>query len=330
MDVLSEVLRAVRLTGALYFEVHAAHPWVAVNPSMRQIGPAVMPDAEHVIPFHILLSGEAWAMPADRSLPPTSMKAGDVLMFPLGAGHIMTSDRNVWNGAAPDPEFYSDAAKNKAPFVMVDIGGSGEESQFICGYLGCDASPFNPLLEALPQMLVVPVHVHTDSLMRELLRAALDEKDQRGAGAETVLAKVSELMFVQAIRQHMDRLPESTASWLCGLRDEHIGKALQLIHSSPEADWTLERLGKEAGLSRSVFAERFARYTGQPPMHYLGRWRMQVASRLLEAGESMGRVAERVGYSSEAAFQRAFKKLVGVPPGTWRRGARADVAPTAS
>ena len=323
MDVLSEVLRAVRLTGAVYFEVNAAHPWVAVTPPMKQIGAAMMPGAEHVIPFHIMISGRGWTRPDDGSVAPSSVESGDIIIFPLGERHIITSDRHAWDGPPTDLDFYYNAAKKEAPFTLVDIGGSGEKAKFVCGYLGCDASPFNPLLGALPRMLVVGARMDTNSLMKELLHAALDEGASHRAGAETVLAKLSELMFVQAIRQYLDGLPAGAVGWLAGLRDEHVGKALRLIHAQPAKDWSLEGLAKESGLSRSVFAERFARYAGEPAMHYLGRWRMQVAARLLENGMGMGHAAERVGYASEAAFQRAFKKFVGTTPGKWRRKSRA-------
>ncbi len=323
MDVLSEVLRGVRLTGALYFEVNAAHPWVAVTPSMKRIGASMMPGAEHVIPFHIMVAGHGWAMPRDRSVQPAKVDSGDILMFPFGASHVITSDRTRWEGKAADPSFYAEAAASDAPFTLLTIGGDGEKAKLVCGYLGCDSSPFNPLLGALPKMLVVKGHAGTDGLMRELLRAALDEKASRKAGAETVLAKLSELMFVQAIRQHMDSMPTTSSSWLSGLRDEHVGRALQVIHARPAADWSTALLAKESGMSRSVFSERFARFTGEAPMHYVGRWRMQLAARLLAGGESIGSAAQEVGYNSDAAFQRAFKKFVGATPGEWRKRAKA-------
>jgi AraC-like DNA-binding protein len=320
VDVLSQVLRAVRLTGALYFEVSAAHPWVTVTPSMKQIGATMMPSAEHVIPFHVILFGRCWAMPQDRSVEPSEVEAGDIVMFPFGESHVVTSDRNRWEGKASELSFYAKAAASEAPFTLITVGGDGQKAKFVCGYLGCDASPFNPVLGALPKMLVVKGQVgDNNGLMQQLLRAALDEKTNRKAGAETVLARLSELMFVQAIRQHMDSLPASSKSWLSGLRDEHIGKALQIIHTQPAACWTIASLARESGLSRSVFAERFTRFTGEAPMHYVGRWRMQLAARLLATGASIGAAAQEVGYNSEAAFQRAFKKYVGVPPGEWRR-----------
>lgn len=326
MDVLSEVLRAVRLSGALYFEVNAAHPWVALTPSMRDIGSAMMPGAEHVIPFHIMVSGQAWAMPEDRSVAPMSVHSGDVLMFPFGASHLISSDGKNWSTPPADLDVYFKAAEKRAPFTLVNIGGGGEPARFVCGYLGCDASPFNPVLTALPKMIVVKGQPGTSSLMKELLQTVLDETVSGRAGAESMLAKVSELMFVQAIRQHMASLASTSEGWLSALRDEHVGKALQLIHAAPAKDWSLAELAKASGLSRSVFAERFTRLAGESPMHYLGRWRMQLAARLIAAGATIGSVADEVGYSSDAAFQRAFKKYVGATPGEWRKRSRPPTA----
>jgi AraC-like DNA-binding protein len=285
---------------------------------------AVMPEAEHVIPFHIVTLGRAWAMPEDRSLPASAVDPGDVVMFPLGESHILTSDPEMWNCPPNDLNVYFDAAESGAPFTLVTIGGDGDKTKIVCGYLGCDTRPFNPLVSALPRVLVIKGLMDTNPLMRELLAAALGEKDNRGEGARVVLAKLSELMFVQAMREHMKSLPPSAANWLSGLRDEHVGRALRLIHTSPAKDWSLEALARESGLSRSALAERFTRFAGEPPIQYLGRWRIQVAAGLIESGVSLGAVAERVGYGSEAAFQRAFKKHVGTAPGEWRKRARAN------
>ncbi|HVS23213.1 MAG TPA: AraC family transcriptional regulator [Gammaproteobacteria bacterium] len=321
MDVLSDVLRAVRLTGALYFDVSAAHPWIAMTPSMKEIGAAMMPGAGHVIPFHIMVSARGWARPEDASVPAASFEPGDIVMFPDGEGHLLTSDAARWDCPPADPNFYAAAAESGEPFTVISIGGGGEPAGFVCGYLGCDASPFNPLLGALPRMLIVKGQ-GSDALMRELLRAALEQKASGKAGAATVVVRAGELMFLQAVRQHMHSMPESASSWLAGLRDEQVSRALQLIHARPAADWSLASLAKQSGVSRSVLAERFARFTGEPPMRYVGRWRMQLASTLLTNGSSIGRVADDVGYRSEAAFQRAFKKYVGVTCGEWRKRAQ--------
>ena len=319
MDVLSDVLRAVRLSSALYFEISAARPWIAATPSMKDIGATMMPDAGHVIPFHIMVSARGWAKPDDGSLPAAGFEPGDIVMFPHGEGHSLTSDSDRWEATPADAGFYAAAATSDAPFTVCSIGGEGARAEFVCGYLGCDASPFNPLLGALPPMLIVKPQLGTDGLMRELLRAALEQKASGRAGAATVVARAGELMFLQAIRQHMDSMPDAASSWLAGLRDEQVGRALRLIHTQPAADWSLASLAKKSGASRSVLAERFARFTGEPPMRYVGRWRMQIASSLLTDGESIGRVADGVGYRSEAAFQRAFKKFVGVTCGEWRK-----------
>jgi AraC-like DNA-binding protein len=329
MDVLSDVLRAVRLTGALYFDVSAAYPWIAMTPSMKQIGAAVMPGAGHVIPFHIMVSARGWARPEDASAPAASFEPGDIVMFPHGEGHLLTSDAARWECPPGDPNFYAAAAESGEPFTILSIGGDGARAGFVCGYLGCDASPFNPLLGALPRMLIVKGQ-GSDALMKELLRAALEQKGSGKAGAATVVARAAELMFLQALRQHMDSMPDSASSWLAGLRDEQVGRALQLIHTRPKADWSLASLAKQSGISRSVLAERFARFTGEPPMRYVGRWRMQLAASLLTAGSSIGCVADDVGYRSEAAFQRAFKKYVGVTCGEWRKRAQHARAAAAS
>ena len=322
MDVLSDVLRAVRLTSALYFEVSAAQPWIAATLQMKEVGATMMPGAGHVIPFHAMVSARGWARPEDPAVPPASFDAGDIVMFPHGEGHLLTSDADRWDTPRPDASFYTTAATSGEPFTLCSLGGDGAPANFVCGYLGCDASPFNPLISALPRMLIVKAQLGSDGLMKELLRAAIEQRSSGRAGAATLVARAGELMFLQAIRQHMDSMPLAAASWLAGLRDEQVGRALQLIHTQPAADWSLASLAKKSGVSRSVLAERFARVPGEPPMRYVGRWRMQLASGLLTAGESIGRVADDVGYRSEAAFQRAFKKYVGVTCGEWRKRAQ--------
>jgi len=319
LDVLSEVLSAVRLTGAFYFKVNAAEPWIATNPSMGEIGSAVMPDAEHVIPFHIMMEGSGWAMSA-HNLAPVPLERGSIVMFPRGDSHILSSHQQIDDLPETDAEFYRDSAANKVPFRLVQIGGHGDQAQFVCGYLGCDARPFNPLLEALPDLLVVNNPQDGNDFHRELVLIALKENDHPSAGSETILAKISELMFVQALRTYMDNLAETSDGWLSGLRDPQVGAALKLIHSQPARRWTLAFLAKEIGMSRSMFAERFLQFTGLSPINYLVRWRMQLASKLLARnGASIGQVARAVGYQSDGAFKRAFKKHVGTPPGQWSR-----------
>jgi AraC-like DNA-binding protein len=190
----------------------------------------------------------------------------------------------------------------------------------VCGYFGCDARPFNPLLESLPRLFRAKMSAASQSWFTSLLQVAADESEAGGAGSETMLAKLAEVMFVEVIRRHIASLPEDSRGWLPALKDRHIGRAMQAIHGRPAQPWTLETLAHEAGMSRSVFAERFAHCVGISPMNYLGRWRMQLAARRLELpGATVAQIAAEVGYESEAAFNRSFKKYVGVPPGAWRK-----------
>ena len=331
MDALSAILGAIRLRGALYFEVHAAEPWVSVSPSMTDIGGVVMPDGHHVIPFHIVLSGRAWARPTDRSLPPSALGPGDIIMFPGGASHVMSSSCDPGDLPEVNLQLYRDAAQRDAPFTLLEIGGRGEQAVFVCGYLCCDAGPFNPLLGALPPMLIVRPPADESDLTRNLLRAALDENGSGATGSEAVLAKLSELMFVQALRWHINSLGSGDFGWLSALRDERVARALHLIHTRPTEHWSLASLAEASAASRSRLAGDFHHFTGESPMRYLARWRMQLAAGMLQnSAASIAQVAERVGYESEAAFKRTFKKFVGSPPGQWRRAMRMADVPVAS
>jgi len=318
MDVLSEVLRAVRLTGAIYFDVTAHAPWVAETPPLPSICARVMPEFEYVIAFHIMLEGGCWAQLGDESEPPVRLGQGDSILFPQGDGHWMATEPG--RRSQPDYELYYRPDDRPLPFVLDQKGGDGEPARFVCGYLGCDAHPFNPILGALPRMIHVESPGGASNPTVDLIRMAVEESASARAGGETILAKLSELMFVHALRRYVDGLPPESRGWLSGLRDPQIAAALALLHGKPSEDWTLERLAREVGLSRSALSERFAHYVEEPPMRYLGRWRMQLATRALEAPHaSIAQVASEIGYASEAAFNRAFKKYVGVPPGEWRR-----------
>ena len=273
-----------------------------------------MPEFEHVIAFHIMLDGWCWAQLADESEPPIRMEAGDAVIFPDGEGHYMGQE--LGKRAQPNMELYYRPLDKQLPFVINEFGGAGEPARFVCGYLGCDARPFNPILDALPRMLHVRASTTGGIMTNDLIRIALAEHEQPRAGGETILSKLSELMFLQAVRQYIDELPPESTGWLSGLRDRHISTALRHMHAKPEENWTLEMLARESGMSRSAFAE----IMGVPPMQYLSNWRLQRAARLLEQPSiSIAQAAAAVGYESEAAFNRAFKKQVGLPPGAWRR-----------
>jgi len=320
MDVLSDVLKAVRLTGAIFFDVdvEAKAPWVAATPAAPKIAGSVMPEAEHVIMFHALTAGDCWAELEDGSKPPLHLEAGDIIVLPMGDAHVFCSAPGM--RAPPDLGLYYRPKDRPLPFVIGQGRGGGDRTRFVCGYLGCDAKPFNPVLAALPQVLHAR-RIDGTGYLTQLIRLAVEETATRRSGGETVLSKVAELMFVEVVRCYIDTLPADALSWLAGLRDPHVSAALHLMHARPAESWTLERLAQEVGQSRSAFAEHFMRFVHDSPMQYLTRWRMQLATRLLECpGTGLAQVAADVGYESAAAFNRTFKKYVGVPPGAWRRG----------
>ncbi|HTE81633.1 MAG TPA: AraC family transcriptional regulator [Reyranella sp.] len=326
MDVLSDVLRAVRLTGAVYFVIDASSPWVGESPSTAEIAAAVMPGAEHVVSFHAVMSGSCWASLGDGSGSPLRINEGDVVVFPGGAPNVLASSPEL--RGKPDMAMYYRPTDTHLPFSVIAGGGGAERTRLICGYFGCDARPYNPLLSALPALMCVRKPVGGGGWITDLLRLTLAEGGSKRAGTESILAKLSEAMFVDVIRRHIESLPDGTFDWLSGLRDSHVGKALRLIHARPAKPWSLEELAQEVGLSRTVFAARFADYVDVPPMQYVARWRLQLASRLLEQrGISVAQASAEVGYESEAAFNRAFKKYVGVPPGEWRRRRHAAPLP---
>lgn len=323
MDVLSNVLSAVRLTGAVYIEVRARAPWIAETPPTTEISEQVMPGFEHIIAFHLMMEGECFAQLADGSEPPVRLRPGDAVLFAGGEAHCMGSEPG--KQGRPDVGLYRRLSERPVPYTLDALRGEGALARIVCGYLGCDARPFNPIVGALPRTLHVPCDGEYGSLISELVRVALGESERPRAGGECFLARLSELVFLHAVRQHVARLPPGAKGWLAGLRDRHIGAALGLMHGRPAEPWTLELLAREVGLSRSIFAERFTHVVGAPPMHYLGHWRLQLAARLLTNDSvSIAQAAAAVGYESEAAFNRAFKRRVGVPPGAWRRKRAAD------
>jgi AraC-like DNA-binding protein len=316
-DVLSDVLRAVRLTGAVYFDFELSSPWVAEAPPSREIAARVMPGAQRVIEYHLIARGTCWGHAVGQE--PIHLREGDLIVFPQGDAHVLSSAPGM--RAAPDMSAF---ARPSTPLpLFYELGGGGpERARVVCCFLGCDERPYNPLLTALPTVIHLSAAdpQATTGWLGTLLSMAMKEAGSARAGRENVLARLSELMFVETIRQYLETLPSAQTGWLAGLRDPVVGHALAVLHGEPSEPWTVERLARLVGLSRSVLAERFAEMVGQPPMQYLALWRMQLASRLLVEGGQVAAVAGAVGYESEAAFSRAFKKLVGQSPATWRRG----------
>ena len=321
-DVLSDVLRSVRLTGAVYFDFELSSPWVAEAPPARDIAAIVMPGAQRVIEYHLIARGACWGALAGE--PSIRLSEGDVIVFPQGDRHVLSSDPGM--RTEPDMSLFVRATP-ALPMVYERGGGGPDRTRVVCCFLGCDERPFNPLLTALPRV----IHLSgagteaTSGWLATLLNIAVRESATARAGRDNILARMSELMFVEAIRRYIEALPPAESGWLAGLRHPVVGQALAALHQEPAAPWTVESLAHRVGASRSVLADRFTEMVGQPPMQYLALWRMQLASRRLIEGAAVAEVADAVGYESEAAFSRAFRKLVGEAPAMWRRahGVRA-------
>ena len=313
-DVLSDVLRSVRLTGAVYFDFELSSPWVAEAPPSSEIAAMVMPGAQRVIEYHLIARGGCWGNLVGE--PPMRLNEGDLIIFPQGDPHVLSSAPGM--RAAPDTAMFLRAAR--LPIVYERGGGGPDRARVVCCFLGCDERPFNPLLAALPRVIHLACGQEPASgWLTMLLSTAVEESGSARAGRDNILARMSELMFVEAVRRYIESLPAAQPGWLAGLCDPVVGQALGALHGEPAAAWTVESLARSAGVSRSALADRFTEMVGQPPMQYLSLWRMQLASRRLLDGMPVAQVAADVGYESEAAFSRAFKKLVGHAPGTWRR-----------
>jgi AraC-like DNA-binding protein len=316
-DVLSDLLKTVRLTGATYFEIVARDPWAVASPKREQILPRILPDADHLIAYHVVTAGRCFATVAGGK--PIALEAGQVLVITSADTHTMSSSPRL-RANPPMPDILQVAAAANKPFC-INVGDGPISTNLVCGYLACDAQPFNPLLDSLPPVIKAGNRASAGAgWISQFISLAVAETAGKHAGSESVLTKLSELLFIDVVRRHLETLPPKQAGWLSGLRDPLIGKVLSLMHARPAHNWTIDELAREAGTSRSVLAERFANLIGIPPIHYLAKWRMQIASELLRSGKtSLARIAVDVGYESEASFSRAFKKMVGVSPSAWRR-----------
>lgn len=322
-DVLSDVLRAVRLTGAVYFDYELSSPWVAEAPDARDLATVVMPGSERLIEYHVITQGACWGQLIGGE--PMRLREGDILVLPQGDPHVLSSSPGM--RAVADMSAFEQNKERPLPWVFEAGGGGSDRARVVCGFLGCDDRPFNPLLEALPKVIHLAAADHASvAWLRPMIESAVNESRHARAGAENVLARLSELMFVQVVREHLAGLKPGEGGWLAGLRDAVVGQALAALHGSPANDWTLESLAREVGVSRSALADRFASTVGQPPIQYLANWRMQLASRMLIDGSAVTEVATAVGYESEAAFSRSFKRIVGVPPSSWRRSRNAPAS----
>jgi AraC-like DNA-binding protein len=322
MDVLSEVLKVVKLQGAVFYNGEFSSPWSFYSPHSRTMAPYVAPDAKHVIIYHLVTEGRASARLIDGQR--VTLVAGDIVIFPHGDAHVLE------NGSATKAV---DMAQELARICSQGLrrssmGGGGEITKFVCGFMACEPRLSQVFLSGLPP--VFKVGIRNDASGRWLensIRFSVNEADDSRAGGEAVLARLSEVLFVETLRAYIAHLPPQQTGWLAGARDPEVGKTLALMHRNPAQPWTIASLASQAGVSRSVLAERFRHYLNEPPMAYLTRWRLQLGAEMLASTSySVAQVASEVGYESEAAFNRAFKREFAVPPARFRSQSRTAQA----
>ncbi|WP_277185670.1 AraC family transcriptional regulator [Caballeronia sp. BR00000012568055] len=331
MDALSDVLRHVRLSGAVYLNGEFTSPWCVVGQPSHEMSVTLLPRAERIVSYHLVTEGSCWAALSDDLASAIRVDAGELLVVPQGEAHLMGS--SLEHQPAPAEVLVSTYLRTSPGDVMkLDYGGGSEpRTRLICGFLGCDDTLTNPVLSALPRLFKVDMRNDPQSAWLESsLRLAAVEAAEGRVGSAIVLARLSELLFVEAVRRCIDALPEDRRGWLAGVADRFVGRALAMLHAQPAHNWTVDEIARKVGLSRSALAQRFTQLLGQPPMQYLARWRLQIAAQELRNGtRSLAAIAEHVGYESEAAFNRAFKREFGMPPASWRRShAVADHAET--
>src|SRR3982074_3833582 len=316
MDALSDVLRVAHLTGGVFLHADFFAPWcMAARVGPEHCAPAIGP-ASHLILYHYIVEGELRIRLEGEDGEGLVLGAGDVVLLPRNDLHLVGSDLTLPPVAGSD---IIQPSKDGGLF-SIHHGGSGRRTRMICGFLGCDCAEDNPVISAWPSLLKLDAEQGgAAEWIRSTFQYAAEEVAAGRPGSETVLAKLSELLFVEAVRRYAEALPEGQTGWLAGLREPHVARALALLHRDIARHWTVDDLGREVGLSRSALADRFIRLIGVPPMHYLANWRMQVATQKLRStSASLAQIAEIVGYDSEAAFSRAFQKAFGAAPAPWR------------
>jgi AraC-like DNA-binding protein len=314
VDVLSDVLRVIRLKGSLYVNAEFHEPWCVSSPSGAELASLLSPASEHMAICHLIVDGRCWAKLPDGDA--VALEAGDVVVLPHGDAHL------VGSGMHHAPMVVSDAVEVKVPeLTSIRYGGSGAATRVVCGWFAYERDVTSPVMAALPRLFRTGIRKRpSGAWLENAIRYALNEAASAHAGSDAIADKLAELMFVEALRGYAETLPERQTGWLAGLRDPLVGRSIALLHEKPAQAWTVASLAQAVYVSRTVLAERFVALVGVPPMQYLTQWRMALAAHMLRGGRlSLIRIAEEIGYESEAAFSRAFKREYGAPPGSWRR-----------
>ena len=315
MDVLSEVLSSVRLRGAFFFNAEFSAPWCLQSSGARGISPYLPFKDAHLIMFHFLTEGRAYASFEDQRV---ELAAGDIVVLPGGDAHLIGNGRLL---KEPTDSFKTFAKNLPDGLKPVQYGGGGEVTKFVCGYMACDPRLGEVFLSGLPRILKVPVASGpSGKWIENSIRFSVEAYAGSDAGSSLVVGKLSEVLFVETLRSYISSLSSEQTGWLAGLRDPNLAKSLALLHRDPAKQWTVDGLAKEVGLSRTRLAERFRHFLGMSPIAYVTDWRMRIAAEALEkTSKSIVEVALEVGYNSEAAFNRAFKRAYNAPPAQFRQ-----------
>jgi AraC-like DNA-binding protein len=312
VDPLGEALYFLRMSGLFYSRCEFTAPWGLALPAM--------PDS---LMFHIVTTGRCWL--DVEGAPPRLLQPGDLALVPHGEGHRLLSEPN----AVATPLFDLPRAYESDRYEILRQGGGGAAVGIVCGTVRFDHPAAHRLIDLLPRLISVDAWSSPESeWLQSTLRFMAVEAQELRAGGETVITRLADILVIQAIRFWIARDPASQTGWLGALHDQQIGRAIALIHRDPTRQWTVAALASATGMSRSAFAARFTELVGEPVIHYLTRWKMHAAELwLIEGHTSPGEIANRLGYRSEAAFSRAFKRFTGISPGAARRGERRSVNP---
>lgn len=314
MDPLLDTLRTLRFAGGVFLDASFHAPWCVLSQvEPEDCGPH-QPTPPQIVGYHYVTEGELFLRVGEG--PPEHVPAGRIVVLPRNDPHRLGSDLSRPPTAAG--ALIRPGADGQLP--RIDASGDGLRTRILCGYLGTDA-PAGPLLDALPAVLTLDVgDAVTAAWIESSLRYAAQEFAAGRLASPAMLGALAELLFMEAVRRYVAALPPGDATWIAGLRDPLVSRALALLHARPHEAWTTPALSREVGASRSALAERFTKVMGQPPMRYLTRVRLQQAARRLrDTREGVTHIALETGYESEAAFTRAFRREYGLPPGAWRR-----------
>ena len=319
-DALSDVLRVVRMSGAMFIRLRLSAPYSLDALDTDSMRHAFAPGSDHVLPFHLVTQGPIWFNVADED--PVQLEEGDIIVIPRGSAHALSDQRGV---ESLPVSAYADRIAGSPPMLVWD--GPGAEARVLCGFFSCQGRLYNPLLDSLPAVMVIRRDANRTPWLTAMLERTFDETLENRQGGKALVERMTSLLFMEVVQRYLEG--NTAQGWLAALSDPVVGKVLRLMHGAPAEPWTVEELAKQAAVSRSVLADRFVEAMSMSPIRYLTGWRMELAAnRLLETGDTIAEIAADIGYESESSFSRAFKRYVGQPPAAWRdanRSAQPDL-----